>query len=62
MEHRYFGDSQPFGDEHDSLKKGNNKFLTSAQALNDYVVFLNWLKQDLGCGENECPVVAFGGK
>lgn len=29
MEHRYFGESWPFGDEKESLKKGNNKFLTS---------------------------------
>lgn len=61
MEHRYFGESWPFGNEEDSLKVGNNKYLTSLQALNDYVIFLNDLKAKLGCEPNECPVVAFGG-
>ncbi|KAL4426944.1 hypothetical protein ABPG74_017201 [Tetrahymena malaccensis] len=61
MEHRYFGESWPFGNEEESLKKGNNKYLTSLQALNDYVVFLNWFKKSLGCGDDECPVIAIGG-
>ncbi|KAL4474904.1 hypothetical protein ABPG74_001600 [Tetrahymena malaccensis] len=60
MEHRYFGESQPFGTEKESFKKGNNKYLTSFQALNDYVKFLAWFKQSLGCGDKECPIVAVG--
>ncbi|EAR86508.2 serine carboxypeptidase S28 family protein (macronuclear) [Tetrahymena thermophila SB210] len=60
MEHRYFGESQPFGTEKESFKKGNNKYLTSFQAINDYAKFLVWFKKSLGCGDDECPVVAFG--
>ncbi|EGR33905.1 serine carboxypeptidase s28 family protein, putative, partial [Ichthyophthirius multifiliis] len=61
MEHRYFGESQPFGDEKTSLQKGNNQYLTSIQALSDYVEFLIYIKKSLQCQEKECPIIAVGG-
>lgn len=60
MEHRYFGESYPFGNQTESYKKENLVYLTSLQALHDYVNFLNFLKKDVyNCPE--CPIIAFGG-
>lgn len=61
MEHRYFGDSYPFANHTEALEYPKNKYLTSIQALHDFVDFLIWQKNELGCGPNECPIVAFGG-
>lgn len=60
MEHRYFGDSYPFGNQTESFKKENLVYLTSLQALHDFVNFLNYLKADVyNCPT--CPIIAFGG-
>ncbi len=39
-EHRYFGESMPFGNQTEAYKKENNIYLTVEQALADYVKFL----------------------
>jgi len=57
-EHRYFGESRPFGN--DSFKNGNHYYLTAEQALADYAVLLRYYKTKvLNCPD--CPVIAFGG-
>lgn len=58
-EHRYFGESQPFGNQSESYKKENSVYLTVEQALADYVEFLKWYTQEIGCVD--CPIIAFGG-
>ena len=57
-EHRYFGKSLPFGN--DSFTKENVAYLTTEQALADFVVFLRTLKTEIIQCE-DCPVIAFGG-
>lgn len=49
MEHRYFGDSYPFGDKKTSYKKENLIYLTSFQALSDYKNFLIYLREKYDC-------------
>lgn len=56
-EHRYYGESLPFGNR--SFVPENARFLTSEQALADYAVLLTQLKSDWGVAA--APVVAFGG-
>uniref|UniRef100_A0A914QFI9 Lysosomal Pro-X carboxypeptidase n=1 Tax=Panagrolaimus davidi TaxID=227884 RepID=A0A914QFI9_9BILA len=60
-EHRYYGASQPYGNSSisysDITKLG---YLTSAQALADYAMFLPWFKQAWKLADNT-PVVVFGG-
>jgi len=59
-EHRYYGESLPFGAESrskDPLKVG---YLSSSQALADYVDLITHLRQTME-GASESPVVAFGG-
>ena len=57
-EHRYFGESLPFGNN--SFTKENLVYLTTDQALADYAVFIRYYKtQVLKCPD--CPVIAFGG-
>ncbi|EFN56757.1 hypothetical protein CHLNCDRAFT_144219 [Chlorella variabilis] len=57
-EHRYYGNSWPFGKE-ESLTLEGLQFLSMEQAIEDYVTFLNWLKISLNA--TSAPVVAFGG-
>jgi len=59
-EHRYYGESLPFGAESrskDPLKVG---YLSSSQALADYVDLITYLRESID-GASESPVVAFGG-
>jgi len=59
-EHRYYGESLPFGSEsrsRDPLKVG---YLSSSQALADYVDLITYLRESID-GASESPVVAFGG-
>lgn len=62
-EHRYYGQTMPFGNE--SFTPENLGKLTSEQALADYAVFLEWLKSGKdGASKNvkpSTPVIAFGG-
>jgi len=57
VEHRYFGESLPFGAK--SLDGKNAKYLSSEQALADYGIFLHQYKKDHGLEKS--PVIVFGG-
>ena len=60
-EHRYYGQSIPFGN--DSLKPGNPElsgYLSSEQALADYAELLTHIKATVK-GASTSPVIAFGG-
>ncbi|XP_037696975.1 lysosomal Pro-X carboxypeptidase [Choloepus didactylus] len=57
-EHRYYGESLPFGDS--SFKTVHLNFLTSEQALADFAELIRHLKQTIPGAENQ-PVIAVGG-
>jgi hypothetical protein len=44
LEHRYYGESMPFGEN--SLDFENMKYLTMFQALDDLAYFINWIKSE----------------
>jgi hypothetical protein len=44
LEHRYYGNSMPFGDK--SFELANLKFLNVHQALDDLAYFLNWIRSN----------------
>ncbi|KAJ0182820.1 hypothetical protein K1T71_002189 [Dendrolimus kikuchii] len=56
-EHRYYGNSKPFGNK--SLDNEHIGYLTSAQALADYADLVNFLQD--GDLKPRYPVIAFGG-
>lgn len=56
-EHRYYGQSLPFGKRSFTSPKRLG-YLTSSQALADYVYLLQYLGK---CCHQESPVIAFGG-
>jgi len=57
-EHRYYGDSMPYGNQTFSDPK-NLRFLTMPQALADFARLLSVVKTDLNAVQ--APVIAFGG-
>lgn len=57
-EHRYFGKSWPFGDQKTSMAPENVGYLTTEEAMMDYVEFIKFLKKTY-C--SDCAVVVFGG-
>uniref|UniRef100_A0A8C5XUT2 Lysosomal Pro-X carboxypeptidase n=1 Tax=Microcebus murinus TaxID=30608 RepID=A0A8C5XUT2_MICMU len=58
-EHRYYGESLPFG--HSSYKDSRHlNFLTSEQALADFAELIKHLKRTIPGAENQ-PVIALGG-
>ncbi|XP_076817860.1 lysosomal Pro-X carboxypeptidase-like isoform X1 [Clavelina lepadiformis] len=59
-EHRYYGESKPYGDIQPSVNTtAQYGQLTAEQALADYAEIITELKEHLGY--NSIPVVAFGG-
>ncbi|MBN3308859.1 PCP carboxypeptidase, partial [Amia calva] len=58
-EHRYYGESLPFGDKSYSDAKHLN-FLSSEQALADFAVLIEGLKRTVP-GAQHSPVIAIGG-
>ncbi|XP_017288175.1 dipeptidyl peptidase 2 [Kryptolebias marmoratus] len=56
-EHRYYGQSLPFGNH--SFNIPEVSLLTVEQALADYAVMISELKQQLAA--TDCPVIVFGG-
>ena len=56
-EHRYFGVSMPFGDQKTSYLKENLVYLTTEEAMMDFVEFVKFIKKTY-C--EDCPVVVFG--
>ncbi|XP_037232844.1 lysosomal Pro-X carboxypeptidase isoform X1 [Falco biarmicus] len=58
-EHRYYGESLPFGNESFSDSKHLN-YLTSEQALADFAVLIEYLKATIA-GARYSPVIAIGG-
>ncbi|KAI5078890.1 hypothetical protein GOP47_0006561 [Adiantum capillus-veneris] len=59
-EHRYYGESMPFGSQEAAYKDADSlAYLTSEQALADFVSLLTDLKKNMSA--EACPVVLFGG-
>ncbi|XP_051226905.1 uncharacterized protein [Lolium perenne] len=59
-EHRYYGESMPFGSKHKAYNSSRSlAHLTAEQALADYAVLLTDLKSNLSAEAS--PVVLFGG-
>lgn len=52
-EHRYFGESMPFGNS--SFSGSNVQFLSPEQALADYATYLSDINS-----EDNCPIFSFG--
>eukprot|EP00252_Welwitschia_mirabilis_P018766 TRINITY_DN4191_c0_g1_i4.p1 TRINITY_DN4191_c0_g1~~TRINITY_DN4191_c0_g1_i4.p1 ORF type:complete len:487 (-),score=52.76 TRINITY_DN4191_c0_g1_i4:449-1789(-) len=60
IEHRFYGDSMPFGSEEKAYKDAKTLgYLNSQQALADFATLLVDLKKNLSA--EACPVIAFGG-
>ncbi|KAG5241063.1 hypothetical protein OIU78_029093 [Salix suchowensis] len=59
-EHRYYGESVPFGSREEAYKNASTlSYLTAEQALADFAVLITDLKRNLSA--QACPVVLFGG-
>ncbi|XP_064880227.1 lysosomal Pro-X carboxypeptidase isoform X2 [Oncorhynchus nerka] len=59
-EHRYYGESLPFGQDSYSQDTKHLNYLTSEQALADFSVLIRELKRKV-LGAQESPVIAIGG-
>lgn len=55
----YYGESLPFGEN--SFTPENLQYLSSEQALSDYVELIPQIKASYGCPV-DTPVIAFGGE
>jgi len=62
-EHRYYGESLPFGKESSSKDPLKVGYLSSSQALADYAELITYLKSTLGVDQPpaDSPVIMFGG-
>lgn len=59
-EHRYYGESMPYGSQSVAYKDGDSlSYLTAEQALADFATLIVDLKKNLSA--QACPVVLFGG-
>ena len=58
-EHRYYGDSLPFGSD-SYATAGNLQYMTTEQALADFALLIEHIKSTLPGAKNS-PVIAFGG-
>ncbi|KAE9405742.1 hypothetical protein BT96DRAFT_915948 [Gymnopus androsaceus JB14] len=58
LEHRYFGESLPFGN--DSWTRDNIKYLTLDNVMDDAVEFVNWIKSNV-TGAESSPVIVSSG-
>ncbi|XP_030538919.2 lysosomal Pro-X carboxypeptidase-like [Rhodamnia argentea] len=59
-EHRYYGNSMPFGSREEAYKDAASlSYLTAEQALADFAVLITNLKRNLSA--EACPVILFGG-
>ncbi|CAI5996303.1 unnamed protein product [Closterium sp. NIES-65] len=59
-EHRYYGESMPFGSEKESFSNASTRaFLTTEQAMADMAVLLTALKDNLSA--HDSPIILFGG-
>lgn len=59
-EHRYYGESMPYGNQSVAYKDGDSlSYLTAEQALADFATLIVDLKKNLSA--EACPVVLFGG-
>jgi len=59
-QHRYYGESTPFGSAKEAYKDATTlSYLTAEQALADFSVLITDLKQNFSA--KDCPVVLFGG-
>lgn len=60
LQHRYYGESMPFGSGDVAYKNATTlAYLTAEQALADFAVLITDLKRNLSA--EGCPVVLFGG-
>ncbi len=59
-EHRYYGESMPFGTAKDSLTKENIGYLSAIQALSDCSVVINTVLNQFDVMD-ETPIIAIGG-
>jgi len=59
-EHRYYGESLPFGNESSSTDPLKVGYLSSSQALADYADLLTFLRGSIE-GAKDSPVIVFGG-
>lgn len=60
LEHRYYGNSMPLGDV--SLELQNLKYLSVRQALDDFIIFIKYIKENKLFGVNsDMPWIAIGG-
>ncbi|CAI5534358.1 unnamed protein product, partial [Closterium sp. Naga37s-1] len=59
-EHRYYGESMPFGSEKESFSNASTRaFLTTEQAMADMALFLTALRANLSA--HDSPIILFGG-
>ena len=59
LEHRFYGESMPFGNASESYKNEHLGLLSSEQAMADYAVFIDSLKHNTSAQSS--PVVVWGG-
>lgn len=60
LQHRYYGESLPFGSREEAYRNANTLgYFSSAQALADYAELIRSLKTNFSA--DNCPVIVIGG-